>query len=123
MGYCVGGVGDKEGDPVGGVGLVGRPVGERVGKGVSGPSLTRNRFGVDELVGTLFITPFCPHRRRMAFTSAVVAQGYSWRIVAATPATSGDDIEVPLRNALRSGDPMYAPWMLEPGANMSTQDP
>ncbi|CAB4947690.1 unannotated protein [freshwater metagenome] len=55
--------------------------------------------------------------------AAGVAVGLSCSISAATPATCGEAIDVPLPYAAPVSDPKYADKMFEPGAKMSLQDP
>lgn len=56
-------------------------------------------------------------------TSAGVADGFDDKYNAATPATCGDAIDVPDRDAIRVVLPMNAEVMLCPGAKMSTHVP
>jgi hypothetical protein len=84
-------------------------------------TLYRSRFFVP--AGTPARTPAVAFPVIAMLTFAGVALRFIDRYSAATPATWGEAIEVPLRRAVALGSPSHAEVISTPGAAMSTQDP
>jgi hypothetical protein len=108
-----------------GVGVaVGVGVGVTVGVG-AGPPLSheyRSLFGDD--VPTMFVTmPVVVALLMACATVAGFADGFEARYIAAIPATSGADIDVPLRTRVAESLLMPADVTAFPGANRSTHGP